>query len=150
MKLWGKCGSAALSVAAAVAFCACESRSLGWRYTVKPAKGDTVLSMGPVTIVFQNRKCTGTSKGNFLAYYYDSPFETPSCKIMGRTDKSGGGPLPSVTQEGGYAHIRFLGHRIRVMSRGDRLSVDGKVFSLAGPKTTIVVPLSGDAHLKGS
>ena len=119
-----------------------------WYYTVKPDNGNTVLDLTAATLVFDGRKCIGSSTGHIMVYIFDSIFEQPASKVTFMRDASGGGPCPSVEHKGGYAHIGFLGHKIRVLRQGKEINIDGTAFSVGGPKRTIIVPPSGKPYVK--
>jgi len=123
-----------------------EGTSVIWSYAVRAEEGNTVVDMGPVTLVFQGRKCTGFPHGSILAHHRAAPRRKKGCRMMVIHDSSGseGTPMPEVTFEAGYARIGIFDHEIRVLNEGESISVDGKTFSVAGPKKTITVPSSGE------
>ena len=147
MAVW-KLVLAGVGTVALTAFAGCSTKTVNWAYTVRANKGDTVFDMTGVTLVFLGRQCVSPSNGSIMVYCYKSPFDNPVSTINAQT--GAGNPQPTVDISRTYARITFLGHNIRALNQGKGIKVDGRAFSLAGPKKTIVVPPSGEPYVRAA
>ena len=127
----------------------CESKSVVWSYSVRAQNADTVLDMRAVSLVFQGHQCTGSSTGTVLAYHRKARYgkKGRGPLITQESDGFKGPAAPKSRFKDGYARISILNHEIRALDEGKSISVDGKVFSVTGPKKTITVPVTDQAYV---